>query len=213
MTGKFIVFEGGEGSGKTGAIDIAHQAIRELTQMEPLRTREPGGTPGAESIRSILITDGANYDPIANCLLFAAARRDHIEKVIKPALDSGKWVICDRYVLSTIAYQGAEGVEKDFIIDLHNKTTDSLYPDHTIILDVDPVIGLSRSQKRLTQEQSNENRFEAYEIDFHRKMRQSMLDYNLSPMTIIDAAPSEESVRGSVRTAMESIILSLCNIE
>lgn len=199
--GRFIVFEGGEGSGKTSAISIATQAIANAGH-EVVRTREPGGTPGAELIRSLIVQDhqGVDYDGITNALLFAAARRDHVEKVIRPAIERGAWVVSDRFVLSTIAYQGAgEGLGTDFVSTLHQMTTDSLYPDLTIVMDVNPGEGLARSNRRLATEGSAEGRFEAYEIDFHERIRQALLAYDLSPATVIDANRPIEDVTQSVQ--------------
>lgn len=204
--GKFIVFEGGEGSGKTSAISIALETVKASGQ-NIIKTREPGGTPGAEAIRSILIVDGADYDPKTNVMLFAAARRDHVTKVIKPALERGDWVISDRYVLSTLSYQGAgEGVPVDYIKNLHDISADGLLPDLTIVLDIDPVIGIERSNKRLAQQNSNENRFEGYKLDFHQRLRQQNLDYDWSDKIVIDASRSLEDVHEEIRGAIENFI-------
>jgi len=204
--GKFIVFEGGEGSGKTSAINIAVEAIK-ASGKDVVKTREPGGTSGAEAIRSILIVDGAEYDPRTNVMLFAAARRDHVTKLIKPALERGDWVVSDRYVLSTLAYQGAgEGVPVDYIKNLHDLTAEGILPDLTIILDIDPVIGIERSNKRLAEQKSNENRFEGYELDFHRRLRQQNIDYDWSDKTIIDASHPIDDVQQEIRRAIEIFI-------
>lgn len=202
----FIAFEGGEGSGKTSAIAEALETIENITGRKVVRTREPGGTPNAEQIRSILISEGADHDNICNTLLFAAARRDHVERLIRPRLAAGDWVITDRYVLSTLAYQGAEGVDKDFIQRLHIDTTDGLLPDHTIILDVDPRIGLGRSTARLAGEGSNESRFEGYDLAFHDRMRGIMLEYDLSAKTIIDASRSQAEVIADVKKTVENLV-------
>lgn len=206
MTGMFIAFEGGEGSGKTSAIAEALETIESLTGKQAVRTREPGGTPNAELIRSILISEGADHDNICNTLLFAAARRDHVERLIRPRLATGDWVVTDRFVLSTLAYQGAEGVDRDFIERLHMDTTNGLLPDHTIILDVDPRIGLHRSNARLAGEGSNESRFEGYDLAFHDRMRGIMLEYDLSAKTIIDASRSQAEVITDVKKTVENLV-------
>ena len=206
MKGMFIAFEGGEGSGKTSAIAEALETIENITGEQVVRTREPGGTPNAELIRSILISEGADHDNISNTLLFAAARRDHVQRLIQPRLDAGDWVVTDRFVLSTLAYQGAEGVDRDFIQRLHMDTTGGLLPDHTIILDVDPRIGLNRSNARLVGEGSNESRFEGYDLAFHDRMREIMLEYNLSAKTIIDASRSQAEVIADVKKTVENLV-------
>lgn len=206
MTGMFIAFEGGEGSGKTSAIAEALETIENITGRQVVRTREPGGTPNAEQIRSILISEGADHDNICNTLLFAAARRDHVERLIRPRLAAGDWVVTDRFILSTLAYQGAEGVDRDFIQRLHIDTTDALLPDHTIILDVDPRIGLERSNSRLAGEGSNESRFEGYDLAFHDRMRGIMLEYDLSAKTIIDASRPQDEVIEEVKKVVENLV-------
>ena len=202
--GRFIAFEGGEGSGKSSAISIVTKAIAQAGY-EVVQTREPGGTPGAELIRSLIVQEhtGVDYDGVTNALLFAAARRDHVENVIRPAIEKGAWVVSDRYVLSTIAYQGAgEGLDPEFISTLHQMTTGGLYPDLTIIMDVDPNEGLARSNRRLASEASAESRFEAYEIDFHKRIREALLAYTLSHSRIIDA----NRPIGEVSQSVENLI-------
>lgn len=206
MRGKFIVFEGGEGSGKSTATREAVAYLEGSHDLSVALTREPGGTPNAEIIRSILITEGATYDSISNTLLFATARRDHVQKLIRPSLEAGKWVVCDRFFLSTLAYQGAEGVDADFIRSLHASTTDDLMPDHTIILDVDPRIGLERSIGRLAKEENSENRFEGYDLSFHDRMRATMLSYDLSPCTVIDASRSQHHVLSDVLDVLRGLM-------
>ena len=206
MRGKFIVFEGGEGSGKSTATREAVAYLKGSHDLPVVLTREPGGTPNAEIIRSILITEGATYDSISNTLLFATARRDHVQKLIRPSLEAGHWVVCDRFFLSTLAYQGAEGVDADFIRSLHASTTDDLMPDHTIILDVDPRIGLERSIGRLAKEENSENRFEGYDLSFHDRMRATMLSYDLSPCTVIDASRSQHHVLSDVLDVLRGLM-------
>ena len=206
--GKFIVVEGGEGSGKTGAINTI-MAVISKTKGDTIRTREPGGTPDAERIRNILIVSESGYDPVANALLFAAARRDHLQKLILPSLENGKHVVCDRFMLSTLALQGyGEGLDIPFINKLHADTADGIYPDLTVILDIDPEIGLKRSKKRLTEMQSNEDRFENYDLSFHRRVRQGFLEYDLSPSIVIDASqPQEEVLRQVAKKVKDSLSL------
>ena len=165
----FIAFEGGEGAGKSTQESLLAAALTERGH-HVVRTREPGGTPAGERIREILLSpefDGLNAR--AEALLFAAARGEHVARVIRPALDRGDVVICDRYLDSSVAYQGYGrelGVET--IRQLSLWATDDLVPDLTIVLDIDPAIGLSRLE--------NPDRMEAEPIEFHRAVRAGFLD-------------------------------------
>lgn len=137
--GKFIAFEGGEGSGKSTQARLLAEALRARGLAADL-TREPGGTPGAEAIRQLLLTPpGEGWGARAEALLFAAARSDHVEKAIRPALSAGRWVSCDRFVDSSRAYQGgAGGVGDDAVRALHRIGSDGLRPDLVILIDVSP---------------------------------------------------------------------------
>ena len=137
--GKFIVFEGGEGAGKSTQARLLADALR-TRGLDVVQTREPGGTPGAESIRALLLgLDGQGWQPRAEALLFAAARSDHVERLIRPALMTGKWVICDRFVDSSRAYQGgAGGLSDSEILDLHRIGSCGLLPDKTLLIEISP---------------------------------------------------------------------------
>lgn len=137
--GKFIAFEGGEGSGKSTQARLLAEALRARGLAADL-TREPGGTPGAEAIRQLLLAPpGEGWGARAEALLFAAARSDHVEKAIRPALAAGRWVSCDRFVDSSRAYQGgAGGVGDDAVRALHRIGSDGLRPDLVILIDVSP---------------------------------------------------------------------------
>lgn len=204
--GMFIVLEGGEGTGKSTLVQAIAAHLKENGGMV-VTTREPGGTPAGEDIRALLVSGNSTLNAMTNTLLFAAARSEHVEKLIKPSLANGNIVISDRYVLSTIAYQGAgEGISADFITDLHNQTTDGFHPDLTIIMDVDPRIGLKRSLRRLADESSNEDRFEGMDISFHDRMRESMLKNCPSHHIVIDASRSIEEVTKDVLEAVDDHI-------
>ena len=138
-TGKLIVFEGGEGAGKSTQGRLLADALR-ARGLEVVLTREPGGTPGAEAIRTLLLgLDGQGWQPRAEALLFAAARSDHVERLIRPALAAGKWVICDRFVDSSRAYQGgADGLSDAEILDLHRIGSGGLLPDKTLLIEISP---------------------------------------------------------------------------
>lgn len=139
MMGRFVVLEGGEGAGKSTQARLLADALR-LRGEEVVTTREPGGTAGAEAIRGLLLDpDGPGWGARAEALLFAAARADHVERLIRPALQSGKWVICDRYLDSSRAYQGGGGgLTDDQVLDLHRIGSEGLLPDLTVLLVVDP---------------------------------------------------------------------------
>jgi dTMP kinase len=170
--GKFITFEGGEGSGKSTQARLLADALR-ASGREVVLTREPGGSEGAESIRRLIVEgDAGRWDPITETLLFAAARRDHVERLIRPSLDMGIWIVCDRFVDSTVAYQGyGGGVDLDFIDGLTEAAVGDLRPDLTVIFDLPAERGLARADRR----GSGEDRFERMATDFHRRLREGFL--------------------------------------
>lgn len=172
--GRFITFEGGEGTGKsTQAATLARRL--ESMGIGVLLTREPGGSPGAEIIRHVLLSGAAKpFGAEAEAMLFAAAREDHIKCTIKPALEAGKWVVCDRFADSTRVYQGAVGaVDPRLIKALERVSVGELKPDLTFILDVPVALGLKRAAGR--RRGSTPDRFEAERIDFHEKLRRAYL--------------------------------------
>lgn len=168
MTGYFIVFEGGEGAGKSTQEGLLAAALEERG-LTVVRTREPGGTPAAEAIRHVVLSpDYAGLDPRAEALLFAAARGEHAARVIRPALLRGDVVICDRYIDSSVAYQGfARGLGPKRVRDLSLWATDELVPDLTVVLDIDPTDGLARFSER--------DRLEAEPLEYHRQVRAAYL--------------------------------------
>jgi dTMP kinase len=149
IRGKFIALEGGEGAGKSTQATLLAEAL-EARGIEAIVTREPGGTPGAEAIRTLLLNaDGEGWNPRAEALLFAAARSDHVERLIRPALEAGRWVICDRFVDSSRAYQGgAGGLDDRDILALHDIGSGGLLPDLTVLIDVSPGAALARTAQR-----------------------------------------------------------------
>ncbi len=164
MVGRFITLEGGEGSGKSTQARLLAERLRGQGQQVVL-TREPGGTPGAEAVRALLVTgDTDRWSPWAEACLVNAARADHVERVIRPALARGDWVICDRFVDSTRAYQGAgKGLDDAALCGLHAQVTANLWPDLTLVMTLDPGHGLERAEARGT----TEARFEGHDADFH----------------------------------------------
>ena len=168
MSGYFIVFEGGEGAGKSTQEALLTEALEERG-LTVTRTREPGGTPAGEEIRRVVLSpEFEGLDPRAEALLFAAARGEHVARVIRPALERGEVVICDRYLDSSVAYQGyARGLGPRRIRDLSLWATNELLPDLTIVLDIDPADGLGRFTER--------DRLEAEPLDYHRQVRAAYL--------------------------------------
>lgn len=173
MRGRFISLEGGEGAGKTTLIQRL-QAHLQNKGFEVVITREPGGTPGAEMLRDVLLTGAADrWSAMAEALLMYAARVDHVERVIEPALERGAWVLSDRFADSTTAYQGcAGGVPPERIAALHRAALGEFQPDLTLILDLDPLVGLRRTVER----GEDPTRFELHDTDFHARLRQAFLD-------------------------------------
>ena len=170
MRGHFITFEGGEGSGKsTHAAMLAHRLIS--LGLGVVLTREPGGSPGAEIIRHVLLSGLAKpLGAETEAILFAAARDDHLRNTIRPALDAGQWVICDRFLDSTRVYQGALGhVDARMIQSLERVTVGDTLPDLTFILDVPATVGLARATTR--RGKGKADRFEAEAIEFHEELR------------------------------------------
>jgi dTMP kinase len=169
---RFITFEGGEGSGKTTQIQRLIGRLKPLVG-EVVTTREPGGSTGAEQIRYLLVNGPPErWSAETETLLMYAARRDHIERFITPALRAGAWVVCDRFHDSTRAYQGAAGGAPAALIDaLEHTVLDGLKPDLTLILDIPVDIGLARAAKR----DDGEARFEAKGHEFHERLRQAYL--------------------------------------
>jgi dTMP kinase len=167
MTGRFITFEGGEGAGKSTQISLLAETL-EKSGKTILITREPGGTPGAEAIRALFVNgDPGRWSPWAEACLINAARADHVDRVIRPALARGDWVLCDRFVDSTRAYQGAgKGLDDAALCALHRQVTGNLWPDLTLILSLDPAAGLQRAAAR----GGDEGRFEAHDPEFHQRV-------------------------------------------
>lgn len=200
--GRFITLEGGEGGGKsTQAHRLA--AMLESEAGEVLLTREPGGSPGAEQIRGLLV-DGEvhRWDAITETLLHFAARRDHLVNTVQPALARGAWVISDRFADSTMAYQGfGHGVDRDAIAELYRICVGSLKPDLTLILDLPVEAGLARAAGR----GGGEDRYERMDVAFHERLRQGFLEIarrEPARCVVIDAARSEDGVHAQIIAAV-----------
>jgi dTMP kinase len=170
--GRFITFEGGEGSGKSTQIKMLSERLDDAG-LRTMVTREPGGSPGAEIIRHLLLSGmGRLLGAEAETLLFAAARDDHVHSLIKPALDQGIWVLCDRFFDSTRAYQGRVGKVDAALLDAMQRVTiGDLKPDLTIILDVPVEVGMQRAAAR--RGAGTPDRFEAEDVRFHEDLREA----------------------------------------
>lgn len=168
MPGKFITFEGGEGTGKSTQASLLAGRLKGLG-IEVVLTREPGGSAGAEVIRHVILSGAAKpLGPDVEAVLFAAARADHLDQVIRPALERGAWVVCDRFVDSSRVYQGALGqVDPRLLRGLERVTIGAAVPDLTVILDIAPEIGLQRARSR----GANADRFENEGQEFHEQLR------------------------------------------
>jgi dTMP kinase len=204
----FITLEGIEGSGKTSQI---RRIARWLTAAgrDCLTTREPGGTPIGGQIRSVLLhPDNGELAPTAELLLYVADRVQHLETVVRPALAAGKVVVCDRYFDATLVYQGyARGLDRDTIRRLHQLACNGLTPDLTLLLDLDPEVGLARAWKRIHADDAHaqESRFEKERLGFHQRVRAGYLDLaGLEPQrfAVINAAVDEQAVGAQIEAAL-----------
>jgi dTMP kinase len=175
MRGHFITFEGGEGTGKSTQAKLLLARLKSLG-IDALLTREPGGSPGAEAVRHVLLSGAAKpLGPYAETILFAAARDDHVRSTIKPALEQGTWIISDRFADSTRVYQGAlNNIDPKLIRRLERITIGDTQPELTFILDLPAEIGLARAAKR--RGSAGRDRFEAEGLVFHKKLRQAYLE-------------------------------------
>jgi len=200
--GRFITFEGGEGAGKSTQVRILAERLRGAG-LDVVATREPGGSPGAEAIRALLVTgDPDRWSAVSEVLLMYAARRDHIERTIRPALERGAWVISDRFADSSRAYQGAGGgVAPDFLGALETFVLEDTRPDLTLILDLPVELGLQRAGLR----GGAEARFEAKGTAFHQRLREGFLQIaEAEPhrCAVVDAGQGPEAVSDAIWSAV-----------
>lgn len=205
--GIFITLEGGEGTGKSTQIKLLQQALAESSVgdsgVNVITTREPGGTDQAERIRNLLVqSDGGHFDPQTEALLLFAARREHLVKKIWPALETGQWVISDRFADSTRAFQGyGMGLDMQFIDNLYESVAGTFEPDLTFIFDIDPEVGLKRSMKRLADNALTEDRYERMGLPFHTRLRNGFLELAKKysqRCIVIDAAQDVQAIHQQV---------------
>ncbi len=207
--GIFITFEGGEGAGKSTQIERLAKKLR-AKKYDVVVTREPGGSPGAEAIRHVLLSGAAeSFGPQMEALLFAAARSDHVEQLIKPALARGSIVLCDRFMDSSRVYQGVTGgLDADFMEVLERVAVDQTVPDMTLILDIDPEEGLMRAATR-RGEDAVADRFEKETLAVHRKRREAFLAIARAEperCVVVDAAASSDEVENAITTAVFAML-------
>ncbi len=209
MSGRFITFEGGEGAGKSTQV---MRLVRRLETggVKAVATREPGGSPRAEEIRELILAGHAKpFGPLAEALLFYAARADHLAKVIRPALARGLWVVCDRFSDSTRAYQGAAGkLDAGTLATLERVVVEATRPDLTIVLDVPPLLGLKRAGRRRGTD--TVDRFEGEALAFHKALRRAFLAIAAAEperCVVIDASREPDVIEADVWRAVETRLL------
>lgn len=203
-SGVFISFEGGEGSGKSTQIKLLANWIQAMWSGKVTQTREPGGTHGAEMIRNLLVTgEATRWDSVTEALLMTASRRDNLMRIILPALEAGEAVLTDRFYDSTSVYQGiVGGASPDLINALNTLSLDHIKPDITILLDIDPERGLSRSARP----DNDETRFESKGIDFHEQVREGYLALAQDEpdrFMVIDAGRNEKAIHDDIIARLE----------
>lgn len=208
MQGHFISFEGGEGAGKSTQI-ARLKAFLESLGKTVIVTREPGGSPGAEKIRAMLLSGEArDLGPRGEAMLFAAARADHVDTLIKPALERGDWVLCDRYSDSTLVYQGEAGVDLNYLRLLETAAVAGVRPELTILIDVPAELGLARVQERAkTDTSGGPDRFEGEALRVHEGRRKRFLDLATEEsyrFAVIDGSKDLETVSASIQSAVEA---------
>ncbi len=206
--GKFITLEGGDGSGKSTQSRLLATFLKEK-EIDSLLTREPGGAPGADEIRELILTgEPDRWDAIGETLLFYASRRNHLRLTIWPSLDEGRWVLSDRFADSTMAYQGyGNQLGEDAVRKIHDFTVGDFVPDLTFIFDLPAEEGLHRTMGR----SHNEDRFEKMDLDFHERLRdgfQNIARQNPERCVLIDATRPVDDIQQELRDILTARLLS-----
>lgn len=207
MRGRFITFEGGEGAGKTTQARLLAERLR-AQGIDVVQTREPGGSPGAEEIRAIAVSgDAERWSARTETLLMYASRSDHLERKILPALEEGKWVVCDRFADSSRAYQGAGGGAPDSLIEaLDEHVVGDNQPHLTVVFDIPVEVGLERAFGRGLFE----TRFESKGLEFHQKLREGFLEVAVrhpERCVVLDATGEVEEVAERLWAVVEERLL------
>lgn len=211
---RFVTFEGGDGTGKTTQIQAAEKYLRERNR-DCVVTREPGGTALGQLIRKVLVEVGDHeIAPATELFLYLADRAQHVNQIIRPAIDAGKIVLCDRFTDSTLVYQGyGRGIELDWVRRLNDTASEGLRPDLTFLFDCPVDVGRTRTalrQEQAAADGSPEDRFEREEIQFHEKVRRGFLEVargDPERFRIIDAARSVSEVTEQIREILDRELL------
>ncbi len=199
--GYFIVFEGPEGAGKSTQIKHLKEKL-ELVNKAAVVTREPGGTPAADAIRTVILDPNLEISPLSEFLLYSASRAQHVEEVIKPALEQDKTVISDRFSGASVAYQGyGRGLDLNFIHALNQRATQGIEPDLVLLLDIDPEEGLKRVANR-----GQKDRLELADLSFHKKVRAGFLEQSKANASwkVLNAAQTETSLADRIWQLVQS---------
>ena len=210
MRGRFVTFEGIEGSGKSTQVARLAAWLADsapvVIKCEPVVTREPGGTPLGRRLREVLLAGDAGQ-PLTEAMLMAADRAEHVASVILPALDEGRHVLCDRHADSTLAYQGGgSGVARDLLVTLNQVAVRGLVPDLTLLFDLEPSVALARMRARTG---GAADRFEAESLAFHERVRAAYLELagaEPARFRVLDAARDPEAVHADARAHLERLL-------
>jgi dTMP kinase len=206
--GHFITFEGGEGAGKSTQIRLLADRL-EAEGHEVVVSREPGGSAGGEAVRHVLLSGAAEpFGPAMEAMLFAAARSDHVEQIIRPAIAAGKTVLCDRFLDSSRVYQGVSGgLDKGFMTTLEGIAINGMMPDLTIILDLDPAEGMRRAASRRGSDDAD--RYEKEDLALHEERREAYIDIARAEPArciIIDASKEQDDVADAIWDRVAKVI-------
>lgn len=212
MPGLFITFEGGEGSGKTTQLKALLTHLRS-TGRDAVETRDPGGTPIGKQIRALLLDrENTLMAPATELLLYEASRAQLVHEVIRPALATGRIVLCDRFTDSTVAYQGyGRGLELELIARLNALATDGLRPDLTFLLDLDPAVGLLRATQRVAEHQGPHDRIEEEVLAFHQRVRsgyRAIAAADPERVIVLDASLGMAEIEGHIRPRVDELLRS-----
>jgi dTMP kinase len=216
-TGLFVTFEGGEGAGKSTQIRRLADVLRSRGH-DVLLTREPGGSPGAEAVRHVLLSGAAEaFGTRMEAILFAAARNDHVEEIIRPALDTGRIVLCDRFMDSSRVYQGITGnLEPNFIETLQRVAINGVMPDCTLILDLPARAGLERARRRGAAGDVAPDRFEKEEVETHEKRREAFLDIAAREPErchVVNAMQSEQVLADEILSIVDQLVAPVTDLK